>query len=74
MMIIAGGALAGMLVAVALCMAQQTFGFIRLGQQEGSFITDAYPVILQYTDLLLILLTVLSIGGISVFMATRRAR
>ncbi|MBQ5643453.1 MAG: ABC transporter permease [Bacteroidaceae bacterium] len=74
MMIIAGGALAGMLVAVALCMAQQTFGFIRLGQQEGSFITDAYPVILQYTDLLLILFTVLSIGGISVFMATRRAR
>lgn len=72
MMIISIGAIAGMFVAVLLCMAQQHFGFVRLGQQEGSFITDAYPVIMQYTDLLVVLLTVMSIGGISVFVATRR--
>lgn len=73
MMIVATGALSGMLLAMILCLAQQYFGFIRLGQQDGSFITDAYPVVLQFTDLLAILFTVLLIGGISVFFATRRS-
>lgn len=72
MLIIMGGALVGMLLAVILCAAQQQFGFIRLGQSEGSFIVDAYPVVLEAVDLLAILLTILFIGGISVAWATRR--
>lgn len=72
MLIIMGGALVGMLLAVVLCAAQQQFGLIRLGQSEGSFIVDAYPVVLEAADLLAILLTILFIGGISVAWATRR--
>lgn len=72
MMIIMGGALVGMLLAVGLCVAQQQFGLIRLGQSEGSFIVDVYPVVLEATDLLIILLTILFVGGVSVAWATRR--
>ena len=72
MMIIMGGALVGMILVVGLCVAQQQFGLIRLGQSEGSFIVNVYPVILEATDLLIILLTILFVGGVSVAWATRR--
>jgi lipoprotein-releasing system permease protein len=61
-----------MILAVGLCVAQQQFGLIRLGQSEGSFIVNVYPVVLEATDLLIILLTILFVGGVSVAWATRR--
>lgn len=72
MQIILGGALAGMLLASLLCLLQQHFGLIRMGQSEGSFIIDAYPVILQGTDLIATVVTVLLLGYASVVWATRR--
>ncbi len=55
-----GGSL-GLLVGVVLCFAQQEYGFIKLGDQ-GSFIVNAYPIEIQWTDVGLIILTVMSIG------------
>jgi len=55
-----GGSL-GLLVGVVLCFVQQEYGFIKLGEQ-GSFIINAYPVEIQWTDVGLIMLTVMSIG------------
>ncbi len=72
MQIIAGGAIVGMILAALLCLAQQYYGLIRMGQSEGSFIIDAYPVVVQFTDLIGILLTVLFLGYTSVVWATRR--
>lgn len=72
MQIILGGALLGMLLAAALCLVQQHYGLIRMGQSEGSFIIDAYPVTVQATDLLATLLTVMLLGYASVAWATRR--
>ncbi len=72
MQIILGGALTGMLLAALLCLLQQHCGLIRMGQSEGSFIIDAYPVIVQATDLVATLLTVLLLGYASVVWATRR--
>lgn len=71
MLIVAGGAFVGMLLGLALCLVQQHFGFIRMGQSEGSFIIDAYPVVVEWPDLFLILLTVLLLGSISIMWATR---
>lgn len=71
LMIIFGGALAGMAVALVLCLMQQHFGFIRMGGSDGSFIIDAYPVVVEALDLLTILLTVLLLGFASVLWATR---
>lgn len=72
MQIILGGALAGMLLASVLCLLQQHYGFIRMGQSEGSFIIDAYPVVVEATDLVAILFTVLVLGYAGVAWATRR--
>lgn len=72
MLIILGGAIIGLIIAIILCLAQQHFGFIRMGQSDGSFIIDAYPVVIQWTDILYILGTVLILGILSVYWATRR--
>ena len=72
MQIILGGALIGMLLAAILCLLQQHYGFIRMGESDGSFIIDAYPVIVQVTDLLATILTVLTLGYASVVWATRK--
>ena len=72
LMIIFGGAMAGMLLGLILCLLQQEFGFIRMGQSEGSFIIDAYPVVVRPGDLMLVLLTVVLLGFISVMWATKR--
>ena len=71
MLIILGGAIIGMFLAGLLCYLQQTFGFIRMGQSEGSFIIDAYPVIVQWNDVLSILISVLLLGTFSIYMSTR---
>lgn len=72
LMIILGGAITGMLIAIVLCLLQQHFGFIRMGQSEGSFIIDAYPVVVEAIDLLTVLATVLLLGFFSVLLTTRK--
>ena len=72
LMIIFGGAITGMILGVVLCLLQQHFGFISMGQSEGSFIIDAYPVVVHATDLIIILITVLLLGTTSVLFATRK--
>ena len=62
------GALIGVVLGVALCLVQQEFGLISLGSGDsaGAFVVDAYPVNVQITDVLLVLLTVLVISFFSV--------
>ena len=62
------GALIGVVLGVALCLVQQEFGLISLGSGDsaGAFVVDAYPVNVQLTDVLLVLLTVLVISFLSV--------
>ena len=54
------GALLGLIIGVGLCLLQETFGFITLG--DGNYIVNAYPVKLILKDIILILITVLFIG------------
>ncbi len=56
------GAVIGLTIGVVLCLIQQYFGVISLGQTAGAFIIDAYPVRLVGTDLLTIFITVLTVG------------
>ncbi|MBL0341507.1 MAG: ABC transporter permease [Bacteroidetes bacterium] len=55
------GAVAGLILGGAICLAQQKFGIIKLENGE-SFLIDAYPVDLQLPDFGLILLIVFVIG------------
>ena len=66
------GALIGAVLALLLCLAQQHFGLIRL-QASGSFIIDAYPVALRWTDFVLVFATVLGIGGLAAYLPAYRA-
>lgn len=61
------GAVAGVLLGLLLCWLQQTFAIVRLGSSEGSFVINAYPVSVHPTDVLLIFVTVIIVGFISVW-------
>lgn len=61
--LIAGcGALIGIGLGLLLCLLQEHFGLIRLGESGGTFIIDAYPVRVELSDLLTVFATVLAIG------------
>lgn len=55
------GALIGSLLAFIICALQQYFGFVKLGA-GGSFLIEAYPVKMQFTDFILVLSTVVLIA------------
>lgn len=65
------GAVCGVLLGLLLCWLQQTFGFLRLGGEEGSFIVDAYPVSVQLLDVVLVFVTVVVVGFLSVCYPVR---
>ncbi len=70
-MISAFGAVIGIVMGLLLCWIQQTFGIIALGSSAGSFIVDAYPVSVHFTDVLLVFVTVLVVGFLSVWYPVR---
>jgi lipoprotein-releasing system permease protein len=70
-MISAIGAIIGVLLGLLLCLIQQEFGIVALGDSEGSFIVNAYPVSVHYVDVLVIFLTVILIGWLAVWYPVR---
>lgn len=67
------GALIGVGLGLILCFIQQEFGIISLGSgaSAGAFVVDAYPVSVYATDVVLVLITVLVTGFLSVFFPVR---
>ena len=65
------GAIIGIVIGLALCWAQQTFGFVKLGSSSGSFVINAYPVSVHPEDIILIFLTVLIVGFLAVWYPVR---
>lgn len=65
------GAVIGIILGVALCFAQQKFGFISLGGTAGTFVVDAYPVRVHFWDVALIFATVIIVGFLSVWYPVR---
>ena len=61
------GAVAGIVLGLLLCWIQQTYGIVRLGQSEGSFVVNAYPVSVHPWDVILIFVTVVVVGFLSVW-------
>ena len=61
------GAFIGICIGLLLCLLQQQFGIIGLGRSQGSFIIDAYPVSVHPMDIILIFITVLIVGFLSVW-------
>ncbi|MBR2291371.1 MAG: ABC transporter permease [Prevotella sp.] len=70
-MISAIGAVVGIVIGLALCWAQQTYGLVKLGSSSGSFIVNAYPVSVHPEDIILIFVTVLLVGFLAVWYPVR---
>ena len=66
------GALLGILIGVGLCWMQQQYGLISMGRSEGSFIVEAYPVLVRLWDILLVFVTVLLVSALVVWYPVRR--
>jgi lipoprotein-releasing system permease protein len=69
-LISASGALAGALLGLLICWLQMRFGLISL-QGSGSFIIDAYPVLVKASDVVIILISVIFIGLVAAWYPIR---
>ena len=65
------GAILGIVIGLLLCWAQQRFGLVGLGSSSGSFVINAYPVSVHPEDIILIFITVLVVGFLSVWYPVR---
>jgi ABC-type lipoprotein release transport system permease subunit len=64
------GVITGLVIGIALVLAQQHYGFLKF-QGGGSFIVDAYPVALEWSDVILVLVTVSTIGLLGAWYPVR---
>jgi ABC-type lipoprotein release transport system permease subunit len=67
------GGILGLLLGIAAVLVQQYFGIIRLGNGDGSYITEAYPVALQFTDIVLAFITITIIGCFAAFFTANKS-
>lgn len=65
------GVVAGTVLGLLLCLAQQHFGLLKMGDEAGSFIVDAYPVSVHAWDIAVIFVTVLVAGHLSTWYPVR---
>lgn len=64
------GLAAGAILGIAAALVQQHFGLIKM---PGSFLVEAYPVILNPADIAIICITVAAIGYIITLIPSRKA-
>jgi lipoprotein-releasing system permease protein len=65
------GCAAGFLAALLIILAQQYFHLLKMG--GGSFVIDAYPVVMKPADFLLVFATVMLIGWLAARLPSGRA-
>ena len=56
------GAITGVIIGLILCLCQQRFGWLRLSGDPANMIINAYPVEVQWTDVLITLALVAAVG------------
>ena len=67
------GGLLGLLLGIVAVLIQQQFGIISLGNSDGNYVIDAYPVALQITDIVLVFVTITIIGCIASFFTANKS-
>lgn len=65
------GAIVGLISGVLICLGQQQFGWLKMG---AGYIIEAYPVHVQMGDLMLIIITVWTLGFIAAFYPGKKAK
>lgn len=74
MMISFIGAVSGMILGGVICWIQQTYGIIRMGGPDSTFVVSAYPVQMQPLDFLLVFVTVMLIGYLAAWYPVHNIR
>ncbi len=67
------GTLSGLIIGVLLCLGQQHFGWLKLGD-GADYVISAYPVQVQAPDILLVALIVLTLGFLAAYYPTRKMK
>lgn len=67
------GGILGFIVGIIAVLIQQHLGIIRLGNGDGNYIIDAYPVALEFADILLVFLTITIIGSVASFFTASKS-
>lgn len=65
------GAIVGIGIGLLLCWLQQEFELVKLGESEGSFIVNAYPISVHPLDVVIIFLTVMAVSFLAVWYPVR---
>ena len=65
------GAIIGLGLGVLLCWLQSHFHLLKFAE-DGSFIVDAYPVQMQFTDAINVFLVVAATGFIAAYIPVRQ--
>lgn len=65
------GVAAGVVAGLAVCLLQQKFGFVKM---PGNFVVDAYPVVIQWSDVLLSAILISAIGYLAARLSRRLAQ
>lgn len=64
------GAIIGIVVGVLLCIIQQEYGLISMGNTDG-FVVDSYPVEVVASDVLTVFITVIIAGFVAVWLPVK---
>ncbi len=56
------GAVTGIVIGLIMCLCQQQFGLLRLSGDPANMIISAYPVVVEWTDILVTLALVAAVG------------
>lgn len=56
------GAVAGVALGLVLCLCQQLFGWLKLSARPDAVIVNAYPVVVVWTDVLVVFMLVAAVG------------
>ena len=67
------GAVIGLIIGIGICLIQQHFGILQLGN-GAEYIVSAYPVVVQASDLIIVSCTVLVLGFLAAWIPARRIK
>lgn len=62
------GAFSGLILGTLICLVQEHFGIVKLG---SGYVVDAYPVVSNFSDSLLVFVTVLLMGFLAAWYPVR---
>lgn len=67
------GTFVGLIIGVVICICQQEFGWLKMGN-GSNYILSAYPIQVQPTDILLVAFIVLGLGFLAAWWPSRKVK